>query len=184
VTAAEDALDYREVDSTTWPDLVRLFEAPGGPKWCWCLVWRDPYKVREGRDLVYKRSLLGQRVADGVTIGLLGYLDDEPVGWCSVAPRETYLPLGGETYPHQAVWSIVCFYVPRKLRRQGISSGLLRAAIGFAKSRGADVVEAYPVDLDSPSYRFMGQRSAFLDAGFEETGMAGSRRHVMRLFVR
>jgi hypothetical protein len=100
-----------------------------------------------------------------------------------VAPRETYRPLGGALAGDQRVWSIVCFYVPRKVRRQGLSVGLLHAAIDLAAAHGADIIEAYPVERDSPSYQYMGQRSTFLAAGFEETGMAGSRRHVMRLRV-
>jgi hypothetical protein len=42
------------------------------------------------------------------------------------------------------------------------------------------VVEAYPVDADSPSYRFMGFVAPFEKAGFREVGRAGTRRHVMR----
>lgn len=48
-------------------------------------------------------------------------------------------------------------------------------------TRGASILEAYPVDPASPSYRFMGFIGAFAAAGFEEVEMAGSRRHVMRL---
>ena len=44
-------------------------------------------------------------------------------------------------------------------------------------------VEAYPVDPDSPSFRFMGWVSVFKAAGFREVGRAGTRRHVMRLKV-
>ena len=47
--------------------------------------------------------------------------------------------------------------------------------------RGATVVEAYPVDPDSPSYRFMGFKTGFEEYGFVKVGQAGSRRHVMRL---
>lgn len=47
------------------------------------------------------------------------------------------------------------------------------------KLRGAAVVEAYPVDPDSPSYQYMGQVASFEAWGFEEEGMVGSRRHVM-----
>ena len=46
---------------------------------------------------------------------------------------------------------------------------------------GATVLEAYPVDPDSPSYRFMGFVPSFAEAGFVETGRAGERRHVMQL---
>jgi hypothetical protein len=43
------------------------------------------------------------------------------------------------------------------------------------------VLEAYPVSPDSPSYRFMGFVPAFEARGFAPAGMAGTRRHVMRL---
>jgi hypothetical protein len=41
--------------------------------------------------------------------------------------------------------------------------------------------KAYPVDADSPSYRFMGFVPVFAEAGFAEVGREGKRRHVMRL---
>jgi GNAT superfamily N-acetyltransferase len=72
-------------------------------------------------------------------------------------------------------------YVHRKLRGQGIGNQLVEAAKAYAKRRGATVLEAYPVDPKSPSYRFMGFVPAFERMGFEEIGKAGSRRHVMRL---
>ena len=46
------------------------------------------------------------------------------------------------------------------------------------------MIEVYPVDPDSPSYRFMGTRPVFLAAGFEETGSVGKRRHAMRRWLR
>ena len=79
---------------------------------------------------------------------------------------------------------IVCFFAKRDLRGRGISARLLEAACAEAAANGADVIEGYPVDPESPSYRFMGVRPTFLAAGFEEIGMAGTRRHVMRLSLR
>ena len=60
---------------------------------------------------------------------------------------------------------------------------LVDAAIAHAKAQGAAVVEAYPVDADSPSYRFMGFRPMFEAAGFSAVGAVGSRRTVMRRAV-
>ena len=57
---------------------------------------------------------------------------------------------------------------------------MLAAAIKHARTHGAKVVEAYPVDEDSPSYRFMGLVNMFEEAGFREVGREGSRRHVMQ----
>ncbi len=96
-------------------------------------------------------------------------------------PRDTYRNLGGPpAEPGEVIWSIVCFYVPRKRRGQGMVYRLIAAAADHAKSAGATVVEAYPVPPDAPSYRFMGFVPAFERAGFESVGRAGVRRHVMR----
>ena len=119
-------------------------------------------------------------------IGLLGYLAAEPVAWCSIAPRPTYRPLGGPDDfgdAPNAVWSLACFFIRRDLRGQGASEQTLAAAIAHARAKGGKVLEAYPVDPDSPSYRFMGFIPVFEEAGFTDHGMAGARRHVMRLNV-
>jgi GNAT superfamily N-acetyltransferase len=89
--------------------------------------------------------------------------------------------LGGLAGPDDTVWSVVCFFVPRRLRRRGLMRRLLLAAIETARRHGATVLEAYPVDPDAPSYRFMGFVPLFRAAGFKSVGRAGSRRHVMRL---
>jgi GNAT superfamily N-acetyltransferase len=176
-------LTFHEVDGERWPDLLRLFEARGGPSYCWCMVWRRMPDESQRRDRASKKAALAGSVASGTPVGILGYAGDEPVAWCSIAPRETYRPLDGPIDPADergAVWSLVCFFVPRSLRGRGITRRLIAAAIDHAGSRGARVVEAYPVDPDSPSYRFGGFLTTFADAGFEEVGRAGSRRHVMR----
>ncbi len=131
-----------------------------------------------------KKEALRQRVKQDTPIGIVGYLDGEPTAWCSIAPLDTYRELGGLRYPMDAsekVWSIACFFVPRRLRGQGIARRLIGAAVDHAGTKGATVVEAYPVDPDSPSYRFMGLVSSFQAMDFTEVGKAGTRRHVMRL---
>ena len=183
---ALETLEFAAVTAERWPDLARLFESRGGPKYCWCMVWREmPAGERSSRPA--KRAALESRVQGGVPVGILGYVDGEPVGWCSVAPRETLLVRalgGGEYEAGTQVWSVVCFFASRAVRGEGIGARLLEAACAEAAEQGAEVIEGYPVDPDSPSYRFMGFRSMFLDAGFEEVGRAGTRRHVMRRFVR
>jgi GNAT superfamily N-acetyltransferase len=179
------SLKIRAVGPGNFADFARLFEAKGGPSYCWCLAWRKkPETSLEGplqpRNATRKAAM--QDVVDaGVPIGLLAYDGEEPVGWCSVGPRDSFLNLGGPETGTTVVWSLVCFYVPRARRGQGIARLLLRAAIDAARAAGAMVLEAYPVDPDSPSYRFMGFVPFFVEAGFAEVARAGSRRHVMRL---
>ena len=133
-----------------------------------------------------RKAAMRKRVKAGVPVGILGYLDGEPVAWCSIAPRSTYRPLGGlerEGEAEEDVWSLACFFLKRSVRGQGLGRQTLEAAVAHARAGGAKVVEAYPVDPDSPSYRFMGFVGAFEKAGFREVGRAGSRRHVMRLEI-
>lgn len=88
----ETALQVRPVTSANWSDLERLFEGRGGPKYCWCMAWR-PMDNRTSAPPEARKAALRDRVARGTPIGLIGYLADEPVAWCSVAPRESFLRL-------------------------------------------------------------------------------------------
>lgn len=76
--------------------------------------------------------------------------------------------------------SVTCFFVRREHRSEGLSKKMLKAAVAHAKKRGARIVEGYPVDEESPSYRHMGFIPLFKDAGFREVARAGTRRHVMQ----
>ena len=177
-------LVFREVDRDSWSDFAALFGAKGGPSYCWCMAWRPMSpKDRAGSSAV-RRKAMKALVDAGVPVGILAYRDDAPVGWCSIAPRDSYRPLGGpEEEGEGTIWSIACFFIPREHRGERLSEELLDAAIDHARGKGASVVEAYPVDPDSPSYRFMGFVDLFRRKGFRKVARAGTRRHVMRLEV-
>ena len=148
------------------------------------MVWR-PWPAGVERSPATKRAEMERTVLGGTPVGVLAYVEGEPVAWCSVAPRETYRALGGDEYPPGTnVWAIVCFFAQRPQRGRGITARLLDAACHEAATAGADVIEGYPVDPDSPSYLFMGYCSTFLAAGFEDIGRVGTRRHVMRRWLR
>ncbi|CAN7552859.1 GNAT family N-acetyltransferase [Mesorhizobium sp. LjRoot246] len=172
---------FSAVTRSTRADFENLFEQPGGPKYCWCMAWRNlPSREHVPND-EKKRAIISLIEAD-TPVGILARVEGKTVGWCSVAPRETYRRLSRQQDDSETgVWSIVCFYVPRALRGGGLASALLAAAIDYAFAKGASTIEAYPVDQASPSYSFMGFRDMFAARGFREIGMAGSRRHVMRL---
>jgi GNAT superfamily N-acetyltransferase len=177
-------ISFHEVDASRWDDLERLFESRGGPKFCWCMVWRAGAKTAKGPD---RKAAMRRYVGEGVPIGLLGYARGEPVAWCSLAPRTTYRDLGGPTDCNERpedVWSLVCFFIRKEWRGKGLTRRMIEAAVQHAANRGANVVEAYPVDPGSPSYRFMGYVPTFSAAGFREIGRAGTRRHVMRRELR
>ena len=80
-------LEFHEVDSARWGDFECLFESRGGPKSCWCMVWRAGAKTNKGVD---RKFAIRRYVSNETPIGLLGYSEGEPVAWCSIAPRPTY----------------------------------------------------------------------------------------------
>lgn len=177
-------LVFHDVDDTRWADFERLFASRGGPKSCWCMVWRAEGPETRQTGGADRKIAMENRVRSGVPIGILGYADGEPAVWCSIAPRPTYRRLGGPDIPGEdpdRIWSLACFFVRRDLRGQGVTSRLLQAAIAHARAKGARWIEAYPVDPGSPSYRFMGYVQTFEAAGFLHIGAAGTRRHIMRL---
>jgi predicted GNAT family acetyltransferase len=178
------ALSFVPVTEATRASFEGFFASPGAPKWCWCMVWRRSSTEAKRNDPANRKRQMLARIRAGTPVGLLAERDGETVGWVSVAPRETYRNLGGpEAKPGEAIWSIVCFYVPRKLRGGGLVRKLIAGAVDHARANGATVVEAYPVPSDAPSYRFMGFVPTFAKAGFTDIGMAGTRRHVMRLVL-
>jgi GNAT superfamily N-acetyltransferase len=178
-----EKLRFRPVTKTTWPHFEALFEAPGGPKYCWCMAWRTtPAEAQAAPRGSDRKPLMKSRIVTGTTVGLVGYLEGEPAAWVSIAPRDTYRDLGGPAAERgERIWSLACMYIHRRHRGDGLSTELIQAAKAYAKKRGGTVLEAYPVDPKSPSYRFMGFVPAFERLGFEEIGKAGSRRHIMRL---
>jgi GNAT superfamily N-acetyltransferase len=127
-----------------------------------------------------KKAAIEEKVHQGIPIGILAYDEGVPVGWCSIAPRETYRKLGGDP-ALKDVWSLVCFFISRDHRNQGLMAQLINETVQYARQNGAAMVEAFPVDPDSPSYHFMGYRAVFEKAGFKYMKEVGTRRMWMVL---
>jgi hypothetical protein len=80
--AGLDNLVFRPVTPDTRPDFEHLFEAPGGPKYCWCMVWRRTAEEVKENNSAGRRSQMMRRIGEGIPVGLLAYAGDAPVGWC------------------------------------------------------------------------------------------------------
>ena len=173
-------LHYKPVDTSNWEDLEKLFKSKGGPHTCWCMVWRNMNEGTDRANKADKKESLKNYVANQKPVGLLCYHNSEVIAWCSIAPRESYRELSGDTSLTK-VWSLVCFFIKREYRQKGITEELIKQAINYAKDNGANYVEAYPVDPESPSYRFMGFKPIFDKLGFNLKHKAGQRRYVMTL---
>jgi GNAT superfamily N-acetyltransferase len=127
-------------------------------------------------------------VASGQPVGLLAYREDQPVGWCAVAPREAYPLLERSKIwakvDEQPVWSVTCFFVARKARRMGITVALIEAAGDYARQHGARFLEGYPTDpladKFSDSSVYTGLLAAFLKTGFHEVARRNDKRPIVR----
>lgn len=164
----------RPVTAETWDDFVRLFEAKGSPHYCWC----TPFRVASNRDLSSaQKKQVARRFVDAATpIGVLAFAGSEAVGWCSIAPRESYVRLAKSrtmprvTPPATPTWAILCLFVVRARRGQSVTRALLDGAVRYARRQGARVVEAYPFDTAGVSSAHRGHSSVFATAGFEQDG--------------
>lgn len=175
-----------------WPDLQRLFGTRGACGGCWCNWWLVPRRQFEAQKGEANREQMRARVEAGQSLGLLGYMDEEPVAWCAVQPREAYLGLERSRVlapvDDEAVWSVVCLFVARKHRRQGISVLMLEQAVEHARRHGAAIVEGYPVEPRSSTmpdaFAWTGLVSAFRSVGFVEVLRRSETRPIMRYYVR
>jgi GNAT superfamily N-acetyltransferase len=134
------------------------------------------------------KSAMRALVAGGEIPGLLAYAGDNPVSWCAIAPREHFSMVARsrilKPVDGAPTWAIVCFYVPRTRRGQGITHALVQAALEYARSRGAQVIEGYPVDpddqrIDSAS-AWHGTVAIFRATGFVEVARRSPTRPIMR----
>ena len=149
---------------------------------CICMAYRNSSLDTAGR-VAHMRTLCATEPGPGV----LAYVDSEPVGWCSVAPKSTYRALvNSRTIPHvqdEGAWSVVCFVVRPGFRRLGLMHELLEGAVAHARAMSATALESYPVDpgskrIDQTS-GYVGTVSLFEAHGFsrvcQTTGQSGGK---------
>jgi GNAT superfamily N-acetyltransferase len=155
------------------------------------MFWRLTNQQSQAQTADDNRAALQTIVSSEEHPGLLLYDGDEPVGWRSVAPRPNFPRLfhtkgiNPEDPEDIAIWSVVCIFIRREYRRQGVAGKLLDAAVEYARDHGAAVVEGYPV-ADAEQGRRSGLSSGtiglFTRAGFtrhEVPGQMSSGRRVV-----
>lgn len=184
-------VECHPLSADRWRDLETLFGPRGATGGCWCMYWRLPraqFSVQKGEGT---KQAFQQLVESGAIVGLLAYAKGQPVGWCAIAPRESYPVLERSRILQRVdgapVWSVVCFFVSRAFRGRGLTTILLRAAIDYARQHGARVIEGYPVEPKNPRmpavFAWTGLASAFRQAGFEEVLRRSDTRPIMRYIV-
>ena len=198
----DTAITIIPANEASWEDLQAVLGARGDPSRCQC----QRYKMQPGEswasvgaeELALRlraQTECGHRQSS-TTSGLVAYVDGEPVGWCAVEPRTAYPRLllktrvawegRAEDKADASVWAVTCFVTRAGFRRRGVSRALARAALEFARDRGAGALEGYPM-ITRPGQEVargelhVGSRSVFVAAGFEEVSHPTRRRVVMRI---
>ncbi len=182
-------MEARSVTPDNWDDFLEVMGPRGGEAGCFCMFYRQTSREFEQSKGEANRELMREIVGSGQVPGLIGYRDGRPVGWVQVGPRERYprLDRSRVTKPldDRAAWAVTCFVIPKAHRRTGVASQLLKAAVEYARSEGAEVVEGYPVDPKSDEvpaiWSWMGFPSMFESCGFVEVARRSETRPFMRL---
>lgn len=182
---------FHPLSPERWPDFEALFGERGACGGCWCMWMRLPRSQFEQHKGEGNKQAMKAIIEGGNVPGLLAYLDGQPVGWCSVAPREAFSYLSRsrilKPVDEQPVWSVVCFFIHKQHRRQGWTVRLLGAAIDYVKQQGGKIVEGYPVEPKEGKlpdvFVWTGLAAAFKKAGFVECLRRSETRPIMRYYI-
>ncbi|HKE71113.1 MAG TPA: GNAT family N-acetyltransferase [Nocardioidaceae bacterium] len=196
---AAEAISVVPANEASCDDLQTIFGDRGPASRCQCQRYKLQPKESFGNFPTEERAFrLRQQTDCGhpeseSTSGLVAYLHGEPVGWCAVEPRPAYaglvrvfrVPWDGrsEDKTDESVWAVTCLYTRSGYRKRGVSRALARAAVDFARERGARALEAYPMVTNNALVEELnvGTESVYADAGFTEVHRPSIRRAVVRI---
>jgi GNAT superfamily N-acetyltransferase len=190
-TNPHSTLDYHPVTQDRWSDFETLFGKSGAYGGCWCMWWRSKRSEFESRGGSGNRKAMKDIIQSGTVPGIMIYDGEDPIAWCSVAPREQYGSLNRshvlKRLDDTPVWSLVCLFVAKEYRNQGITRSVIKLAIDYVRSQGGSVIEAYPTlpkdNRLAPVSSFMGLPTMFEKEGFVEVARPSESKVVMRYTI-
>ena len=182
---------FHPLEKSRWKDFEKLFGERGACGGCWCMSWRLNRSDFDKQKGTGNKNAMKKLVNDNEMPGILAYYDNNPIGWCSIAPRDKFVRLEKskvlKKIDDNPVWSISCFFIIKEYRRQGLSTELLKAVIKYCKSKRVKIIEAYPTEPYSSNipaaFAWTGIPSSFTKAGFEEVERKSKTRPIMRYYL-
>ena len=199
MAATLPAISVVPANEASWSDPQTVFGATGPAARCQCQRFKlrrkeyfAGFPAEERAERLRQQTDAGHPESNS-TSGLVAYLDGEPVGWCAVEPRSNYeglvrnnrVPWAGrdEDKADDTVWAVTCFLIRKGFRKGGVSRALARAAVDFARDRGARAIEGYPITTKNVIIEelLVGTVCVFADAGLSVISRPSVRRVVMRL---
>lgn len=196
---AEPELRVVPANEVGWVELQSVFGGRGLASRCQCQRYKlhrgesfNSFPPEERAQRLREQSDAGHPTS-GSTSGLVAFTDEVPVGWCAIEPRTAYegllrnnrVPWLGraEDKSDDSVWAVTCLFTRAGHRRRGVSRTLARAAVEYARDRGAGAVEGYPIattDVIAEELH-VGTVATFEAAGLVEVARPTPRRVVMRI---
>lgn len=83
-------LTVKPLESSTWDDFETVMGARGGARGCWCMHWRlstDEWMQNKGEG---NKAAMRKLAHSDRPPGVVGYLNREPVAWCSFGGRADF----------------------------------------------------------------------------------------------
>ncbi len=180
------------VTNVRWKNFEKLFGEKGACAGCWCMYWRLKQSVLDSQKGNGNKRAMKNIIGSGKIPGIIAYSEGEPIGWCSVAPREEFSKLDNsrilKPVDEKSVWSVVCFFIDKDHRNKGLSVALLNAAKKYVKSCGGKILEGYPIepkkDKMPDAFAWTGISAGFQSAGFKEVARRSETRPIMRYYLK
>ena len=159
-----DDISVSVLGTGDWPRVEELFGKNGGCGGCWCMLWRLPKggKYWDQNKGEPNRRQFKSRIEAGEVHGCLAFDGNQPVGWCSIGPKESFPYFGrSRVLKHLSppgTWSVTCFFIKTSWRGKGVA--------------GARHLEGYPVVPKSDltpvpaAFAWTGVPKVFESAGF------------------
>lgn len=160
----------KELTNDTWRDFVSLMETDTQCSECWCLNHRESQGCATGNAAKEKMQSLTE---EGNVKGLLIYQNNECVGWIAIDPISDLVGHDMQSTGKSKEWAIHCMFVRDGYRGKGISTELIQAAIQYAKSKGAELISAFPIPEENRhrfpvnEAEFSGRSSTYQKLGFK-----------------
>ena len=188
---AKPIYTVKALDESTWDGFAALVERNNGVfGGCWCMGFHPEGVGKETTAQLNRKRKL-ERVRAGTAHAALVFDGEDCVGWCQfgvpgevprIKSRAAYEK--GVTTPPD--WRIMCNFVGKGHRRQGVATAALEGALDLIAALGGGRVEGYPEDADSvpAGFLFNGALSTYEQLGFVRDRKIGKHRWVVAKTVK
>jgi len=189
-TLAQASWSARLITTETWPDFERMFAKHRGCQGgCWCafhICSSGEFNRldREGHKMRHKDA-----VEQGLTSGVICYLNESPVGWCQFGPAFSF-EHNNRSRAYQALapelavipdWRITCVFVDKDYRGLGLSRKVLAEAVAAIKRLGGGMTEAFPMEVpEAKRPQYTGSVAMYEAEGFLCVAPLGKNSFLMR----